>query len=419
MAGRSIAFVCIAAAVMFHDGRVTASSFFGPTPYLSSADIPSGFFTGPYSLETFEDGSLDFGITFTAVGGFIITPGPTTDSVDADDGAIDGLGNGGRTFVADNTVTFTFPNPLPTAAGIVWTDGAVGSGTTFEAFGPGMVSLGTVGPALLADGSYAGGTAEDRFFGVQNAAGVLAVRITHNGGQVEVDHVMFGSAFAAPDPASCTYPFTKGSGASFVKYCVSERGTIVNFEAPLGKEHIGNGDVWEGFVVCSGTTAHAWDLTTDESGFGPATVLSGPSASGITLRRVSPQYQLDQQFALDTKEKDVTVTMTLTNISPATIADVRLSRAYDPDVDGDGNDVEATSLRGVWASGSNAVSLTGTAWTFTTDTAVDTITTAACSPASGPTPATTGDASLANLTYRLGNLAKGAKKKVTFVYRMQ
>jgi hypothetical protein len=56
---------------------------------------------------------------------------------------------------------------------------------------------------------------------------------------------------------------------------------------------------------------------------------------------------------------------------------------------------------------------------FPTDTAIDTGPGAACSPAGAVSPTTTNDASLANVTYRVGNMAPGAKKKVTFVYRVQ
>jgi hypothetical protein len=67
----------------------------------------------------------------------------------------------------------------------------------------------------------------------------------------------------------------------------------------------------------------------------------------------------------------------------------------------------------------DAVTLTGTTWGTPTDTAIDTGPGAACSPASAVAPRTTGDASLANVTYRLGTMAGGAKKKVVFVYRAQ
>lgn len=179
--------------------------FFGPSAYRSSADIPIGFYTGgsPTVLETFEDGLLNFGITASA--GSILFQGSITDSVDADDGNIDGYGISGRSWFSiagSSGVTFTFSGSLPTAAGMVWTDG---SGTTsFQAFGPGMVSLGQIGPVALADGTFAGTTGEDRFFGVQDAGGILAIRLSNTSGGIEIDHLQYGIApsSSAPEPTA-------------------------------------------------------------------------------------------------------------------------------------------------------------------------------------------------------------------------
>ena len=176
-----------------------ASVFFGPSHYLSAADIPNGFYMGgaPDGLEYFEDLSLDFGIT--ASGGYILEPGPITDSVDGDDGNIDGLGTDGHSWFFGSGslgVTFTFSGPLPTAAGIVWTDG--GGTTTFEAFGLGMVSLGTLGPVLIADDFTTGTTADDHFFGIQNSDGIFAVKLSNTRGGIEVDHVQFGALVPLP-----------------------------------------------------------------------------------------------------------------------------------------------------------------------------------------------------------------------------
>ena len=179
-------------------------TFFGPTPYLSAGDIPAGFYAGgPTFLEDFEDGSLGGGITASV--GAVIPPGwpGLIDSVDGDDGTIDGSGLAGHSWFSINGqtgVTFTFSVTLPTAAGIVWTDGD--GTTTFEAFGPGMVSLGTIGPVAIATpGSYGGQTNSDRFFGVQNLGGILAVKLSNSSGGLEVDHVQYGSA-SVPEPAT-------------------------------------------------------------------------------------------------------------------------------------------------------------------------------------------------------------------------
>jgi len=223
----------------------------------------------------------------------------------------------------------------------------------------------------------------------------------------------------APGPP-CVYSLKSGAATTYIEYCISANGTVVKLQAPAGQEHVDIGQVLEGYVICSGTNVHDWDLSDTASGFGATTILKGPTATSVTLRRSSDRYQLDQILTLAKKEKELTITMTVTNISGAMIPDVRIARAYDPDINHDfGDDLEVTSARGVWAGDVDAVTLTATAWSFPTDTAIDTGPAPACSPTGSASPATTGDASLAGVTYRAGNMGAGAKKRVTFVYRVQ
>ncbi len=191
-----------------------AATFVGPRPYLSPVDVPAGFYQGdaPTLLDNLEDGSLD--AAFSADGGSVIGPGQFDgfrDSVDADDGTVDGSGLSGRSWFSYGNVTFTYvgSGPLPTAFGLVWTDG---SGTiTFSAQDATGQSLGTQTFAGFADGNFGGGTAEDRFFGVQFAGGVKSITIGTGGG-IEVDHIQYGQmAAAVPEPESCAM-FLAGLG---------------------------------------------------------------------------------------------------------------------------------------------------------------------------------------------------------------
>ena len=198
-----------------------AQTFIGPTPYLSSNDSPfaASITSGNTYLETFESGALTTpGVTIS--GGSVIAPSGITDSVDADDGTIDGSGTGGHTLFGSGPVgiTFTFDavalGHLPTQVGIVWTDGA---GTTlFEAFGPGGVPLGSIGPSAIADGSISGTTAEDRFFGVTSAGGIESIRISNTSGGIEVDHLQYGVYGLAPPPATTVIPVPGPTGPALV-----------------------------------------------------------------------------------------------------------------------------------------------------------------------------------------------------------
>ena len=70
----------------------SAQIFHGPTPYLSTADSPFPLGSGGFAFEDFEDGLLNVpGVTGS--GGIVTStqyPGTIIDSVDADDGVLDG-----------------------------------------------------------------------------------------------------------------------------------------------------------------------------------------------------------------------------------------------------------------------------------------------------------------------------------------
>jgi hypothetical protein len=192
-----------------------APIFYGPTPYLQASDSPfSGVSLSYFFLEDFEDGLLNTSGVSSGAGG-VTGPGGITDSVDADDGAIDGSGVAGRSFFGGGSVGFTFTfdesvlGAFPTHAGIVWTDGAEVNEVTFEAWDALGVSLGTIVAPNIGDGNFLSGTAEDRFFGVSNEGGISQIRIFNSvmiglGSGIEADHLQYGGerVQAVPEPAT-------------------------------------------------------------------------------------------------------------------------------------------------------------------------------------------------------------------------
>ena len=182
---------------------------FGPLPYLSFNDSPFiGNALSTFYLEDFEDGLFNVpGVAATSNASLVVTQPAIggSDSVDADDGVIDGLGAAGRSFaglsmgpVQDPAVTFTFDSDmlggLPSHVGIVWTDGDPLAPTQFEAFDINNESIGIIGPCLISDDSWEGTTGEDNFFGIIHEAGVAKFVISSPGGtrNFEVDHLQYG-----------------------------------------------------------------------------------------------------------------------------------------------------------------------------------------------------------------------------------
>jgi len=179
----------------------TQAAFVGPTPYRSFSDSPFSMLMFDYFyLEDFEDRLLNTpGVR--ASQGFIWPDPAYHDSVDADDGVIDGSGSAGQSFGIKNAggITVTFDvvvlGTYPTHAGIVWTDAysPVITSVYLQAFDGSGVLIGTYGPHTMGDGTTLGTTAEDRFLGVVDLAGISAIRIYQGASQVEVDHLQYGS----------------------------------------------------------------------------------------------------------------------------------------------------------------------------------------------------------------------------------
>jgi hypothetical protein len=186
---------------------ITHAQFLTPSAYLSFQDSPFrtvGF--QQFWLENFEDGFLNTpGVR--SLTGRVQLPSSTTDSVDGDDGSIDGFGTRGRSWTSggfNSLIRFEFSRVnglLPTHAGAVWTDV---SWTTFLDYGYGRVLLQAFdasgvliggSPSYdLGDGRITGETAEDRFFGVTHLGGISAIElITVNSAEWELDHLQYGT----------------------------------------------------------------------------------------------------------------------------------------------------------------------------------------------------------------------------------
>lgn len=182
-------------------GTANAHVFLGPSPYLCTGDSPWPVASPGYYLETFEDDALN--TPGVAGNGNSTGPGGITDSVDCDDGVIDGSGKLGHSYYANGNpgITFTF-NPAafggryPQRVGIVWTDGVHNStpnSVHFEAFDSEGINLGEI-TGSHPDSSVNSETAEDRFYGIELAGGISKIRIWQTAGccGIEVDHLQYG-----------------------------------------------------------------------------------------------------------------------------------------------------------------------------------------------------------------------------------
>jgi hypothetical protein len=146
--------------------------------------------------------------------------------------------------------------------------------------------------------------------------------------------------------------FTTASGPQFLGVRVSNHGNMISFESPSGAEAVFAGR--EGYAVCSadGNTVEGHDTGDVEAGFGPPSFVqptAGKFPLTVTRNTTNGRFQLKQLWSVpDSMEKDVTVTMTLKNISSAPITDVLISRSGPFDVSVNSIDQGARTRDSAW-----------------------------------------------------------------------
>jgi len=197
------------------DTFASESTFYGPSPYLSFDDSPLKSLAFDYFyLEDFETGFGNLrGVTINE-GWAISNPSALTDSVDADDDNIDGVGNAGHSLFSGGgqpnlIISFNaaaLGGHLPTHVGIVVTDiGQTSSGppgigvVTLTGEATNAMPLGFLVETNFGNGSLLGNspgaTSEDRFLGVSSTMGIAHIRLyLTNSTDWEVDHLQFGYA---------------------------------------------------------------------------------------------------------------------------------------------------------------------------------------------------------------------------------
>jgi hypothetical protein len=245
----------------------------------------------------------------------------------------------------------------------------------------------------------------------------------------------FTGLYANAD-STCFSTYISGTGPTYLNFCISQDGNIASFESPrFSTELVGE----EGYAVASkcGTltaTTHGADAGFAEGGFGTPTIVqpNGSNTFPLTIMRDTTDgvFRLKQSFSRDTTEKDVTITMTLTNLSTSAVSNVFLTRYFT-----DGLFISfnrfARSFDSVWGWDGYGFSLTDLTFATTHSTVVQTrnswlsggtgglgdgcVTTSAVDTDTASGQLTNGWAG--RVVYQLGTMNAAASKTVKVVYR--
>jgi hypothetical protein len=244
-------------------------------------------------------------------------------------------------------------------------------------------------------------------------------------------------AAAATTSSTSTTPkasFASDSGANFLGVKVSDHGNLMSFESPQGQEQVFDGQ--EGYAVCnSGGGSFGHDTGSVESGFGPPT-FSQPNGAGtfpltVTRKTTDGKLKLTQVWNKpDPVEKDVTVTMTVTNLSSNPLFGLGLSRSGDFDIGNSGVDQGAKTADSAWQwndadssadtppGGTMLTALTpGTKHVAQMDARAEWLNAGRtkCFDGSVITPTSTQDLAM-RMAYTLGDFNGGQSKTVKFEY---
>lgn len=137
---------------------------------------------------------------------------------------------------------------------------------------------------------------------------------------------------------------------------LSSHGNVLRFEGPAGYDHVGVGELSEGYVLCYGGR-RAWDTGQSESGFGPSVANCSGNTCTVTRTTSDGWMRLRQVITKVDIERSLTIEMTLTKIAGPFVSGVVLRRQVDLDVDtggslGSGDFVNwfgASERESVWA----------------------------------------------------------------------
>src|SRR4051812_29407330 len=153
-----------------------------------------------------------------------------------------------------------------------------------------------------------------------------------------------------PQSTGCFSQHESGGSRTRLVVCFSIHGNVTSWISPAGHQHLGLHE--EGYVLCAGgDNFNYFDAGSAESGFGGPTVTQpgGANTLPLTIERTTTdgRFRLRQTYDVDPAEHDVTITMTVTNLSGDT-QNVVLGRYFNANISNATDNYWARTSDSVW-----------------------------------------------------------------------
>ena len=240
-----------------------------------------------------------------------------------------------------------------------------------------------------------------------------------------------------PSAATAYKTFTAGSGDTLFKFTLSSHGNIIRLESPAGFEHLASGSIGEGYIVSMNTASgvvryfdagfsEGSGCTGNLRSWSPTVFETNPTANGTTLTRdtCDGAWRLTQTFLRNVTNHELTVTMTLKNLTGFNYTGVTLDRYFDGDLDNDNSDDRFSRTYDAVAGQDSTfdnLSLTAISFSVPHSTAIHTFAgwdETVTNQASIASPTGAGDF-VGRVSYSLGTINASAQKVVKVLYKRQ
>jgi hypothetical protein len=240
-----------------------------------------------------------------------------------------------------------------------------------------------------------------------------------------------------PSSATAYKTFTSGAGDTLFKWTLSNHGNIIRLESPAGFEHLASGSIGEGYVVSMNTASgvvryfdagfsEGAGCTGNVRSWSPTVFETGATANGTTLIRdtCDGAWRLTQTFLRNVTNHELTVTMTLKNLTTFNYTGVVLDRYFDGDLDNDNSDDRFSRTFDAVAGQDGLfdnLSMTAITFNIPHSTAIHTFASwdpSVTNQASVSSPTGAGDF-VGRVSYSLGTINASAQKIVKVLYKRQ